>query len=503
MPRLRSAALLALLLLAGGGCGSGAAGPDERAARGVPPCDALVLPRPQRGASVVLIVNDTMRRDRLGAYGGPALTPSFDRFASEGLLFTGAIAPAPWTKPSVASLFTSLYPSQHGVASDPRARAGTKFAVTLPVDVLAEGFLTLAEILRQSGLRTAAFVGNPWIQERHGFAQGFETYVDAFGGWKATGEEVVAAALAWLAERPPGEAFFLYVHTIDSHRPYGRLTPEEAERLPAPTPEDAKLLGEDGTDLVHRVLKRTDDEPLVPPSRPAPRAAIERAYDRGIEDFDHALGLLLDGLRAHEAWERTAVLVTSDHGEALFTRGYGNHGGGLFDDELGIPLAARLPGTEPATGRLACPVSLVDLLPSLCAYLGLEPPPSAAGWSFLSGPSAPARAERRYLVSEGTMVDPRHRAIRDRGYKLVFEPGPRRAGGPSARHYALFDLARDPEELSDLLAGAPVPEVNEVFRELLAALPQSVPAFAAPTKAFAPLDEEQLEGLRALGYVDD
>lgn len=500
---LRSTTLvlaLAPLLLAG--CG-GAESSRGDGARGVPPCTELRLPRIPNGASVVLIVNDTMRRDRVGAYGGPAATPNFDRFAREHLLFTEAIAPAPWTKPSVASLFTSLYPSQHGVASDPRARAGTKFAVTLPVDILAEDFVTMAEILRQSGLRTAAFVGNPWLQERHGFAQGFETYVDQFGGWKASGADIVQAALDWLATLAPGESFFLYVHTIDSHRPYGRLTPDEAERLPPPAPEDAALLGEDGTHLVHSVLKRTDGEPLVPPDQPASRAAVARAYDSGLADFDRALGTLLDGLRAHEAWERTAVFVTSDHGEALFTRGYGNHGGGLFDDELAIPLAARLPGTEPSTGQLACPVSLVDLVPSLCAYLGLEPPPSTAGWSFLAAPSPAPRAERRYLVSEGTMVDPRHRAIRDRNYKLVFEPSPRRAGGPSARHYALFDLVRDPGELSDLLGGSPSSDVDELFQELLAALPQSVPAFTAPTKAFAPLDEEQLEGLRALGYVDD
>src|SRR5262249_55327577 len=151
-----------------------------------------------KGANLLLVVNDATRRDRMGAYGGPARTPAFDAFASKNLLFEQAFTHAPWTSPSVSTLFTSLYPSQHGVLSNPKARQrlAPNLSEPLPrIDVLAPGLTTLAEVLRGSGYRTAAFVGNPWLQSRFGFDQGFELYDDTFASWEVKGEVVVKAAL--------------------------------------------------------------------------------------------------------------------------------------------------------------------------------------------------------------------------------------------------------------------------------------------------------------------
>jgi arylsulfatase A-like enzyme len=172
---------------------------------------------------------------------------------------------------------------------------------------------------------------------------------------------------------------------------------------------------------VRKVLKLTDGSSVMSTAARPSRELIARAYDRGVEDFDRAFGILVDGLAAHPAWERTAVFVKSDHGEALFTRGYGNHGRGLFDDEATIPLVARLPGTEADRPRVQCLVGLVDLLPTLCDYLGLETPAWAAGWSFLAA-GEPASG-LRYVVTEGVTGNPRHRSIRNRYFKLMYEPG--------------------------------------------------------------------------------
>ena len=119
--------------------------------------------------NVVLIVNDTMRRDRGGAYDGQARTPHFDALAAERLLFWGATAPAPWTKPSIASLFTGLYPSQHGVATQPDP-SGAASAALEETDLLSGDLDTLAERFRSAGYRTAAFVSNPWLERRLGRA---------------------------------------------------------------------------------------------------------------------------------------------------------------------------------------------------------------------------------------------------------------------------------------------------------------------------------------------
>jgi arylsulfatase A-like enzyme len=226
-------ALLAPWTIAG--CGSDGLDAERAAAES---CRALHLQAAPARASLVLIVNDTMRRDRVGAYGGPARTPVFDAFAGENLLFRRASTPAPWTKPAVASLFTALYPSQHGVRDDPRlpARNGEAGRVR-SADVLGTPLVTLAEVLRDAGFRTAAFVSNPWMGRPFGFDQGFERYEDGFARFDAPGEVVSRAGLDWLAGLGSDERFFLYLHYVDAHQPYGRLSVAEVlsqrERLEA------------------------------------------------------------------------------------------------------------------------------------------------------------------------------------------------------------------------------------------------------------------------------
>ncbi|MGH0030434.1 MAG: sulfatase-like hydrolase/transferase, partial [Myxococcota bacterium] len=275
-------------------------------------CDALGAPGAADVPGLVLVVNDTMRRDRVGAYGGSAATPRLDAFAAEHLLFRGASSSAPWTKPSVASLFTSLHPSQHGVLTHPGS-AWSRGA-SPKTDVLPDAFQTLAEVLRGHGFRTAAFVANPWMGKGFGYEQGFERYDDSFARWDAPGDEVVDAGVAWLQGLADHERFFLYLHTIDSHLPYGRLALSDLERARArpddrPVPREARrylkrLRVEDGSTLFHH------DVPLS-------LALIEAAYDRGIEAFDAAFGRLLDAEARVPALGRAALVVTSDHGEAL------------------------------------------------------------------------------------------------------------------------------------------------------------------------------------------
>ncbi len=463
-------------------------------------CNTLSLGSVPADASFVLIVNDTMRRDRAGIYGGAARTPHFDALAREGLVFSRALSPAPWTKPSIASLFTSLYPSQHGVASDPELRS--EFGAFRPddvtrADVLPAELVTLAERLQAAGLRTGALVANPWMRRPFGFDQGFEHYDDSFSSWDAPGSEVNRAALAWLDQLEDGERFFLYLHYLDSHRPYGRLTREELSI--AALPGDTRQLSEDGEGHFRRLIALTDGTPVVEAGALPSVALLERAYDRGVENFDAALGSLLDGLARHPAWPRTGVIVTSDHGEALYERGYGNHGASLFDDEIAVPLVARLPGVVPEKGRVDCLVSLVDLMPSLCAYLGVECRGDLQGWSLFGGP--PSR--RRFLVSEGVMTRPRNRAVRGERWKLLYEPDGRRDGLEQASPWSLYDVEADPAEQRDRLAGRPDAEATRVFARLQSALLEAVAEVRVPERRTAPVDPELAERLRALGYLEE
>ncbi|MDP6980138.1 MAG: sulfatase [Myxococcota bacterium] len=428
---------------------------------GEPVCSELTRGNAPDRPNVVIVVNDSMRRNELGLYGGDATTPHLDAFGREHLLFENAFTQAPWTKPAIATLFTSLYPSQHRVASDPQIwtlsgqRAGD--SVTR-ADIVPDDFVTMAEVFRDAGYRTGAFVSNPWMLERFGFAQGFDVYDDSFASRECSGETVIEAARAWLTRLPSDQPYLLYVHLLDSRRP-GRAGFETTPAL------------------------------------------IREAYREGIEAFDHAFGQLTDGLRSHPRWSETAVIVTSDHGEALYERGYGNHGSGLHDDEAAIPLIARLPGVESDDKQVGCLTGLVDLLPSFCRYLSIDCPAEVAGWSFVADRDQPPSDARRFLTTEGTMKHPSHRSIRNRHYKLVFEPGGPRDGRRKTTPWSLFDVASDPDERVDHAEpSGRTRKTDQVLAALSHQLEASVPAMMAVETQALDIDTELRERLRAIRY---
>ena len=485
---LRRAALAGLLMLAG--CSSAPESPAPTA------CAGLRFDGPAR-VNVVLVINDTMRRDRVGLYGGPARTPAFDAFGRGNLWFARAVTQSPWTKPALATLFTSLYPSQHGVLSHPSLDEGReREGEVARVDVLDARFTTLAETLREAGYETAAIVTNPWLDHGFGFAQGFEHFDDSRVSWDVAGRDVSRAALEWLARRRADRPFLLYVHYMDSHRPYPEISrwdvrARAAELLADEVPRDAHA-----RQVVADNVLVEGGVPAVGPGLEPAIGLLEMAYDRGIEQFDRALGELLAGITAAGLDESTAVLVGADHGESLLRRGLDDHGNCLYDDEVAIPLAARLPGVAADAPRLECAVGLIDLFPTLCTYLGVDCPAGTMGRSLLA-PASRAQPSAGIGI-EGVMHKPHNRAIVAWPYKLLLQP----ERGPDGVGNALFDLEHDPGERVDLLAGGRVLDaelqrkLDELTRGLAALIPE--PAPAAPE---VPLDPEQIERLRALGYL--
>lgn len=470
----------------------------------VPACTALAWDGVPRRRNLVLIVNDTMRRDRLGAYGGRARTPAFDAFAAGGFHLTRMSSQAPWTKPSIATLFTGLYPSQHGLLTHPALPEPGQRTLRdhrEETDVLAEEAVTMAEVLRDAGYRTAAFVANPWMKRRFGFAQGFDVYEDTFvQGWHVPGALIVERALAWLEAQAGDGPWFLYLHTIDSHGPYGRLTPEDLARHAERIESDRRPLPERALPLFDQI-RLADGRTLRRGGVPQRLAVIEAAYEKGIEDFDHALAAFLDAFDASPAAADTAVIVTSDHGEALFERGWGNHGQGLHADEIGVPFAARMPGVA-TRGAVDCPSGLIDVLATLCTYLGVPCPEPSFGVSLLRAPGETEPPAPRYVVAEGVMWRPAHRAIDNGHYKLLSEPDGRPRFDGVVPPLSLFAVDRDPDEREDLLADGGSREGRAVLEVLAPRLVAAVPAYAGPAATRAPLEEDDRERLRALGYLD-
>lgn len=397
------------------------------------------------GRDVLLITLDTQRADRLGCYGyRNQLTPNLDRLAAEGVLFEDASATAPITLPSHASLLTGRYPFSTGVRNN-----GTF--------VLPTSETTLAETLRQAGWSTGAVIGAFPLNRRFGLAQGFDLYDDdiplppAVEGKglpisfaERDARAVTDRALAAWTKLPAGPRF-LWVHYFDPHAPYDPPEPFRARHAAQP-------------------------------------------YDGETAFVDEHAGRLIDAIRRRSP--RALIVVAGDHGEALGEHGEKTHGIFVYQSTIRVPLLMVAPGRWPAAARVAEPVSLVDVFPTLCALLGVSPPAGVEGRDLgpaIAGKPAPGAApyaesllpSLQFRFSELTM-------LRRGPLKYVDAPQPE-----------LFDLSRDPDETTNLLGSRP--EEAEIAAALAERLRSADPG--ASSRAAGGLDPESEAKLRSLGYV--
>jgi arylsulfatase A-like enzyme len=388
--------------------------------------------------NLILITIDTLRADALGCYGrAGAVSPNLDRLSRSALRWTDGNSPVPLTLPAHASVMTGLYPTRHGLRGNARG-------------ALADSVPTLAGVLRAAGYRTAAVVGSFLLSRRFGLARDFDLYDDRWGGTASTAAtghperdagQVIDRALELLARLEP--PFGLWVHLYDPHDPYR------------------------------------------PPARF--RARFDQPYLGEIAFADAELGRLFAELTRRRLWGRTLVIVTSDHGEDLDDHGEGTHGLFLYQSTLRVPLLLRFPDRRGAGTAPAAPASLVDLLPTICAALGLTAPPGLDGRDLLAAGSAAGSAAGRPLYAE--TLFPRLefgwselRALRQGRWKLIEAP-----------QVELYDLEADPVEREDRAADQQV-----VVAEMRDALSRAIGPDRAESAAIAP---EHLAALGALGYA--
>lgn len=465
---------------------------------------------PAGAPNVLFVVIDTVRADRLDLMGYSRLTfPYLVELAREGAVFDRAIAPAPWTLPSHASMFTGLYPSAHG-AHHEHTR-------------LAEDHVTLAEILRRRGWETVAYSANPWISASTGLTQGFavqdpvwlsQTAPEVSFAWLAAsvlgwiepdnnGRAVTQAWLRWLdgwdGERP----FFAFLNYLETHFPYHRL-PKEALRTFSPPGTSEDELAEASVAVMEAELHGW----RVTPER---AARVGDLYDASIRYEGDLVRRAVEAVRRRGVLDRTVVVVVSDHGDLL-----GEHGGlfqhtrSLVDPLLSVPLVVRYPPRIAAGLRISTPVTTAALLPTLLDLVGLKAPPGIQTRSFAPLFDGTA-TEESPLLSEGYAEDGRleapdfsprsafdrlrvrYRALEEDGYKLIVDSTGRRW---------LFEPVADPSETVDLAAEHP--EVVERLSRRLEALVEGYRLGALDRQLAVSEDEvdpEVRERLRALGYV--
>lgn len=400
---------------------------------------AADAPKPEKRLNVLLITIDTLRADRVGGYGGPAVpTPNMDQLARRGTLFLRAFAHTPQTLPSHASILTGTTPLAHGVHDN--------------IDfVVGPENVTLAEELKAQGYATAAFVSASPLDSRFGLDQGFDVYDDTFrtpGAPKISpaeqkAETTVEKALAWLGSAGAGP-WFLWIHLWDPHAEYAPPEPYAAEYR-------------------------------------------DRPYDGEVAYTDFALGPLLQALDSSGAAARTLTVLTADHGEGLGDHGERTHGYLAHNATIWVPLIISVP--KLGAFRSEAVVSHSDIVPTVLDLLGLPAPAAIQGRSLrpaLGGKSLPARPV--YIESLSPYYEmgwaPMQGFIAG-NEKFVRSPLPE-----------LYDLAQDFGEEKNLAPTADLASRGAGLDRLIAGLTP-----AAPPNARARTSPELKEKLASLGYV--
>jgi arylsulfatase A-like enzyme len=328
--------------------------------------------------NLLLICLDTLRADALSGYGNPRRTsPRIDRWASEqATLFERVIAAAPWTLPAHATMFTGLDAMTHG----------SNHFGSMP-----QRLETIAEHLRAEGWWTGAVTGGGYLRPGFGLDQGF----DSFAYWQhleTDGEllDGLDRSLNWL-DRTAEEPFFLFFHTYEVHYPHRRRQPWfdqlASESVAALREADIRVQTRGWEGLRYEgdrlEVRRSENSDWAADLTPAELDLVRTQYESAVAMADDAVGRLLDHLAAIGVAQRTVVVVTSDHGEAL---GEGGRVGHTFleDDNSLVPLMIALPGGVGAGHRVRHQVRQADLMPTLLDALGLDPPDGVDGRSLLA-----------------------------------------------------------------------------------------------------------------------
>jgi len=394
--------------------------------------------------NVILVTIDTLRADRLHCYGNRGIeTPTLDSVAQHGVLFENAVAQAPLTPPSHASIFTGTNPNVHHV----RNTGG--FA-------LPSSSVTLATILKAQGWDTAAFVGATVLKKATGFGLGFNVYDDQMPKPERGQEEreyperrasvVVDHALNWLRSQS-GKPFFVWVHLYDPHEPYDP---------PAPFREKYR----------------------------------KNLYDGEVAYTDQQLGRFLDAVGKKSPVDKTLIVVLADHGESLGDHGEFNHGVFLYDATLQIPFLISGPGV-PAGVRVSQQTRTIDVLPTILELLGGKPPAICQGVSlmpvFSGGSVATTFSYEETLYPKMNMGWAELRGIRTARWKYIRAPKPE-----------LYDLAQDPGETTNVIYAHPKEsgELEAALKKLSSESSNGVEKVAS-----SQVDSHTLEQLKSLGYL--
>ncbi len=381
---------------------------DLQEARGMWVSHCEIVGAGPQPANVLVVLVDTLRKDHVGAYGYTRDTsPNIDALAKEAILFRDLMPHSSWTRPSVASLFTSVYPEIHGAQDRP--------------DVLRDGLPTLAGAFAKGGYESIGLITNIHLLPLWGFDRGFARYIDVdSANWRAADDRKAVDRAIGAIKDAAGRPWFMYLHLMGPHDPYTPPAPYNAKFGPAAPADDSET-------AMHQ-------------------HAIDQ-YDGEIAYTDEHIGRLWTALREMNLYDGALIVLLADHGEEFWEHGGQFHTRTLYEEMLGVPLIVKLPGSLHAGELREGAVEMIDVAPTLLDLAGAGPEPAFHGTSFrdiIGDPAAAGRIGYASLTYDALSL----RAAKQSGQKYIRDVG----GGAEL----WFDLLADPGERRPLGPDVPL-----------------------------------------------
>ncbi len=383
------------------------------------------------GSPIIIITIDTLRSDHLPAYGYTKVeTPALDSFRADAILYEHAYSPCPLTLVSHASLFTGLLPADHGI----RDNGGYE---------LNKGVKTLAELAKSKGFATGGAVSAIVLRGESEIKRGFDSWDDdievdpnylSMGRAQRSGDDTREIAQRWIGAHA-AKPFFYFLHVYEPHSPYD------------------------------------PPEPF--------RSRYGRSYDGEIAAADAVMGRFFSFLKSQNLYDRSTIILLSDHGEGLGDHGEDEHGVFLYRETLQVPLMVKLPASRDGGKSIAAPVQLIDVYPTIAGALGVKE--ARPGQSLLADIPAerPIYSETFYPRFHFGWSD-LHSLISGTNH-YIQAPRPE-----------LYDLARDPTEKANILTDN---------RRIYVALRNAIAPYLKKAEAPKAISPEQARQLAALGYI--
>jgi len=457
-------------------------------------CSAPSVPQSrstkERPPDIFIYLVDALRADHLGCYGYERRTSHMiDEFASNAVLYERAQAASTWTRSSVASVLTGLYPAVHGVLFNHKSEVLPQWPVLLP------------EVLRAEGYRTYGIGTNPHISKLFGFDQGWDYYVAKGWKWKATHggthKLISSETSRILAGLSLDQPVFMYLHTLEPHTPY-MPSANAFQRF------DRGFKGRyDGSaaDMrrANHVRPDVTDQDL---------GFLIDLYDAEIFEADVGFAEFLDVLRGFGRLENALIIFVADHGEAFAEHNTLIHGRSLNQEELHVPLIIRFPGDRFAGMHIEREVSLVDIFPTILNVVGCTAHTDyeLAGCDISPSAVCHSSAVPRPVYAEVSIYENRRLhllgVIDEDAYKGTFDVSKVPGKVAPDETVGLWDTAHDPKEQTNLRDSLPV---RAAYHEQLVArwlLSKLHGVGKSEDTIQVEMDEETRRALETLGYLD-